>query len=116
MSKKLHVTGNQQIVEAYQQICDHLSGYPAPDGIHVGGGRHVEIHPTIPGPGWTEHFDKPRAHPSVLDLFAHMLLSVPLQDVLDAAQLIFGFTQNQIDYIEERVLDSGILDETWDAY
>jgi hypothetical protein len=90
-----------------------LAGYPAPDGIHVGGGRHVDIHPTVPGPGWTVHFDEPREHPSVTDLFAHMLMSVPLDDVLDAAEVIFGLSQAQRDNIESRILASGILDETW---
>jgi hypothetical protein len=48
---------------AYQARVDKLLGYPSLDATHVGGGRHVELDPSTPGPGWTVHHGEVRAHP-----------------------------------------------------
>jgi hypothetical protein len=59
-----HTIGTKASVEAVQADVDTLMGYPS-RGVHVGGGRHVDMPETFtPGaPGWTEHHAAVRKHP-----------------------------------------------------
>ena len=52
----IYFSGTKEECEAVQTATNRAFGYPKKDGVHVGGGVHVEI-PEVhyPGaPGWTE--------------------------------------------------------------
>ena len=81
-----YITGTKADVLAYQALVDKANGYPSSEHIHVGGGRHVEVDPNVPGPGWTLHHDELREHPKTKGLFAHVAVDVPEAGALSAAE------------------------------
>lgn len=62
--------GARADMELIRDAVDTALGYPVRDGRHVGGGRHFEIHRSIPGPGWTIRHARVRKHPS-RELYAY---------------------------------------------
>lgn len=71
-----HVTGARAPVLAYQALVDKSCGYPSSAHVHVGAGRHVEVDPHVPGPGWTLHHADVREHHKTKGLFAHVAVDV----------------------------------------
>ena len=89
-----HITGTKADVLAYQALVDKANGYPVDDHIHVGGGRHVEVDPNVPGPGWTMHHDELREHPATKGLFCHLAVDVPETTTLSKAEVAEMGTAN----------------------
>jgi len=59
-----HLTrATKAAIVKYQRLCAKLEGYPC-KGVHVGGGKHVELGNEA-GPGWTTQHDGIRQHPKL---------------------------------------------------
>lgn len=73
--------------KAYRARVNKAMGYPLRDVVRIGGGRHTQVHPTTPGPGWTIHHSELRKHPTK-DEWAHLAIdpvTVVHPEALDAA-------------------------------
>lgn len=104
-----HYVGTQAQCNAVGVICNKLRGYPLRDGVHVGGGRHVDIHQTVPGPGWTTAYAAVRKHPT-LDTYA-----IPLGDDIVSERALRGgrLTAGERTQFDAAASARTDLDDTW---
>jgi hypothetical protein len=89
---------------AYESLCRRALAIPHHRHRHIGGGRHVDVHPAIPGPGWTTAWSDVQEHPTRTEFAVA---------ALDPTRETAATTQERTT-LETRYASRQTLDASWD--